>query len=113
MKNEEHHIQKQIVRYLRGNGIFVFAVPNGVFFNAGKKSFAYINKLKAEGFLDGVSDLIIGLPGGITVYIEVKSPSGRQRPKQKQFEIDVKRLGFKYEIWRDLRDAERFLKEIS
>jgi len=88
-------------------------VPNGVFFNAGKKSFAYINKLKAEGFLDGVSDLIIGLPGGITVYIEVKSPSGRQRPKQKQFEIDVKRLGFKYEIWRDLRDAERFLKEIS
>jgi len=109
MKNEEHHIQKQIVNYLRGNGIFVFAVPNGIFFNAGKKSFAYINKLKAEGLLSGVSDLIILLHGK-ALFIEIKTPKGRQNPNQKKFEIDVKRLGFRYEIWRDLRDAEQFLK---
>lgn len=112
----EHTIQSQIVQYLRFNKIFCFSVPNGIFFNSSDKlkSYAYFNKLKSEGFLQGVSDLII-LIKKRAIFVECKrqSKSSKQSTEQIEFEKEIKRLGFEYYVWRDVEDAEKFVKELK
>lgn len=112
-KITEHQIQSQIIYLLKIYDIFYFAVPNGIFFNSASKtqSYAYMNKLRAEGFREGVADLVILLKNR-TIFIEVKTEKGKQSDKQKDFENKVKSLGFEYYLWRSLEDAEIFLQEL-
>jgi hypothetical protein len=116
MRNEEHNIQQAIVFYLRFalKDSLIFAVPNGIFFNSNnkKQAFAYMNKLRAEGFVSGVSDIIL-LYEGKTYFIEVKTKIGRLNPAQMQFKADVERLGFLYIVMRKVADAEKLVKEIK
>ena len=44
----------------------------------------------------GVSDRIVCLPDGSTHFVEVKRPSGKLSPNQKQFEYVVKKLNQNY-----------------
>ncbi len=80
-----HHNPKHII----------FAVPND---SSSKEE--TMRKL-ATGMLAGVSDLIIVQPNRV-IFIEVKTDSGTQQPNQKQFESDVKDLGFEYYVVRSL-----------
>lgn len=50
----EHQEQAVVVRWMQSHGINFFAVPNGVYCTARQK-----HKLKAEGLVRGVADLII------------------------------------------------------
>ena len=110
----EHIIQSQIIQHLRFHNIFCFAVPNGIFFNSNSKrsGYAYANKLKAEGFLVGCSDIVILLKKR-AIFVECKRNSGKQSDMQKDFEKKVKSLGFEYYIWRDVSDAEKFVEELE
>ena len=111
---EEHYIQCQIVKELRKNNIMCFAVPNGIFFNAKSKlkGFLYMEKLKAEGFTPGVADLVIVLQD-THLYVEVKTPKGEQSDNQKQFQAKIESLGYPYQLWRSVEDAEKFVKGIK
>ncbi|GHU01970.1 hypothetical protein FACS1894186_5720 [Alphaproteobacteria bacterium] len=100
MKKEEHQIQVGIVKYLRIKGFLVFACPNG-----GLRSVGTARTLKAEGVLAGVSDLVILLPAGQVVFVEVKTPKGTQADSQKDFQFQVKEMGYEYLIWRSVDDA--------
>ena len=107
---KEHIIQRQIVEYLKIKKILVFAVPNGFYSGIQNKiaKSRYINKLKAEGYMPGVSDLIVVLPKR-TVFIEVKAEKGKQQKSQEIFEKEVKKLGFEYYVVRSIEDVERIL----
>ena len=103
MRNIEHNIQVAIVNYLRLNKIFCFAVPNG-----GQRNVIVGRKLKDEGALAGVADLII-LENGTCRFVEIKQDKGRQSESQKFFEQNVKECNMKYEVWRSIDDAINYV----
>jgi len=59
----------------------------------------------------GGSDLI-GLYCGRAVFVEIKTPTGRQSPEQKQFQQLVESKGGIYRILRSVEDARAFLGEL-
>ena len=107
MKDIEHQIQCAIVRYFRMNHIVCFAVPNG-----GQRNLITAKRLKDEGALSGISDLII-LEKGSCLFVEVKQPKGRQQDSQQFFEEQVKKYQMKYVIWRDIEDAVNYVKNLK
>lgn len=103
MREEEHNIQCACVRwfayqYNEFRGL-LFAVPNG-----GGRGKAQAGKLKAEGVVAGVSDLIFLLPrqGYHALCIEMKTEekSSRQQPTQKTWQEAVEKQGYKYVVCR-------------
>ena len=64
---------------------------------------------KSLGVLPGVSDMAY-LVNGSVVWIEWKTPDGRQSPDQKAFEQLVSRLGMRYII---VRSEPEFLEVIN
>ena len=113
MNQEEHNIQCACVRWFnyqwpeyRG---LLFAIPNG-----GARSKATAGKLKAEGVVAGVADLILLMPKCIkakdegwynTIHalcIEMKTAKGRQSPEQKGWQEMVEAHGYKYAVCHSL-----------
>lgn len=64
---------------IRQSRLLLYAVPNG-----GQRNAATGARLKAEGVLAGVPDLVLHV-GGLTVYLEVKTPGGRMQDSQDDF----------------------------
>jgi hypothetical protein len=69
-------------------------------------------KLKAEGVKAGVADLFLMIPNKIFhgLFIEVKTPVGRQQPSQKDFEKIAFDSGYCYEVVRSLDDLIQCLE---
>lgn len=100
MSHPESKIQAAIVQALQAMGVFVFSVPNEA---AGRNKRAMVY-LKAMGLRSGVADLIAVLPGRI-VFLEVKTPPGKQSKSQKHFQRTVEELGHAYHVVRSVDDA--------
>lgn len=107
--DEEHRIQCACVRWfsfqypeLKGR---LFAVPNG-----GRRDATTAAKLKAEGVVAGVSDLILLKSNRDygALLIEMKTLKGRQRENQKQWQNIVCTDGeYKYVVCRSFDDFKR------
>lgn len=108
-KDEEHRIQCECVRwfslqYPRLHGR-LFAVPNG-----GRRDATTAAKLKAEGVVAGVADLILLKSNRDygALLIEMKTLKGRQRDSQKQWQNIVCADGeYKYVVCRSFDDFQR------
>ena len=104
MKNEETKLQDAIRAELskagivRRNNVGTFLTINGNPINIG---------------LPGEADLTLFQRGGKTVFIEVKTPTGRQSKQQRAFQKRVEELGFEYKIVRSLDDAKNLILEVS
>lgn len=103
MKDLEHRIQCSCVKYFayqypqyRG---LLFAVPNG-----GARNAVTAAKLKGEGVVAGVSDLILFLPrkGYHGLCIEMKTDKGTQSKAQKEWQAKVEAQGYKYVVCRSI-----------
>lgn len=129
---QEDYIQQQCYIYLVNNyglkhhtpRLIMYSVANeigasvsgGIDHALGKKfsktiqdTFKRIyNKFKLTGLKKGVADTHILFPNGKIIFVEFKTPTGTQRPEQKEFQLQVEALGFKYYI---VRSVEQF-KEI-
>ena len=68
--------------------------------------------MKKSGLLTGVSDIHIILPNRM-IFVEVKTPKGKQQPSQKEFEKTVKELGFEYYVWNCIEQAIDFVNLIK
>lgn len=107
--DEEHRIQCECVRwfslqYPRLHGR-LFAVPNG-----GRRDATTAAKLKAEGVVAGVADLILLKSNRDygALLIEMKTRKGRQRDSQKQWEDTVcADSEYKYVVCRSFDDFKR------
>lgn len=103
----EYIIQSAIVQYLRLNRYLVFSVPNGINIETRGSREIY----SRMGLLSGVADLCIMLPDGKTVWVEVKTPKGRQSDTQRAFQGLATELGHDYRVWRGVDDAVSFVNE--
>jgi len=101
--HKESKIQQGIVKYLRTLGYYVFACPNGGY----RGSIIEASIMKSEGVLAGVSDLVIVLPEGRVVFVEIKTPdkASKQTDTQIEFQRRVEGLGHTYLLWRTFDDA--------
>lgn len=110
--DEEHRIQCACVRWfnvqypkLHGR---LFAVPNG-----GRRDATTAAKLKAEGVVPGVADLVLLMSNRDygALLIEMKTPKGRQSDSQKKWEKTVcADAEYKYVVCRSLDD---FIREVD
>jgi hypothetical protein len=100
---KEDEIQKAVITVLIKNRYLVFAVPNG-----GARNIGTAKVLKATGTLAGVSDIII-VRNGVIDFVEIKTPTGLQRTKQKVFQHLIKSFGFNYYVWRSVEDCKAYI----
>lgn len=117
----EHQIQCQIVAEIRLKypDVIIYAVPNG-----GLRNVVVAKKLKAEGVLPGVPDLVIADPrlwftegriGGYAgLYLELKRKNGK--PTDIQRDIMQKLIGKGYQcrvadsVEKGVNEIESYLK---
>lgn len=111
----EREIQNSILELLRLEGIFALRLQTGaakignqlVRFHSGGAGVADIVAFPPYLRLSG--HVIDGPPS--VLWIEVKSPKGRQSPEQRSFEEHVKSLGMYYLLARDLDIVTKWLRE--
>lgn len=111
----ESKIQSQAVRWFTNNYCLkhhnprcvIFAVPNEATQNM---PWAQLMKFKATGLLAGVSDTIVLLPDK-TLFVEFKTPAGRQSKSQKEFQKRVEALGFSYHIVRSVVEFKSVISD--
>lgn len=86
----------------------LFAVPNG-----GKRTKAEAGKLKAEGVLAGVADLILLKSNHHygALLIEMKTKIGRQSDEQKAWQAKIEKDGYLYVVIRSLEEFMKVVKE--
>lgn len=110
--DEEHRIQTACVRWFRLKyprlAARLFAVPNG-----GRRDGITGARLKEEGVLAGVADLILLVPNADyhALLIEMKTPTGRQSESQKTWQQAV--AGNDDYLYVVCRSLEEFMKVIE
>ena len=121
---QESKIQQEIFIYWHNENpkTIIHSVPNGFgitipaivpvrFHEAIRKAIAMaVNFSKQTGMVEGVSDLIIHMPNGRCVMVEVKNSDNDQSPKQKKIEAKIKALGGNYILVRSLEDFKEQMK---
>ncbi|MGO9418036.1 VRR-NUC domain-containing protein [Roseiarcus sp.] len=102
--NAEARIQAAVVEWIRTAAphVLVFHVPNG-----GLRSKAEAARLKWQGALAGVPDLVIVAPGGKAFFIEVKTEAGRLSADQRTVHDCLVALGAPAAIVRSIDEARR------
>lgn len=118
MKHTESDLQKACVKYFRLKypKSLIFAVPNGGFRNVKEAA-----RMKSEGVLPGVSDLVIMWERGLCRawmraswiseiwFIELKSPKGKQTENQKEFEKFCEANGYYYSVVRSFDEFKNLV----
>lgn len=109
--DEEHRLQVACVRWFRLQypqwSHALFSVPNG-----GRRDATTGAKLKAEGALAGVRDLILLKSNADygALLIEMKTQKGRQSEQQKRWEELITQDCYKYVVSRSVDD---FVREVE
>lgn len=109
---EEHNLQVSCINWFRYQypkmHHNLFAVPNG-----GGRTPSQGKKLKDEGVLKGVADLIFLKSNRFygALLIEMKTPKGRQEPEQREWQQRITDDGYKYVICRSFEDFRREITE--
>jgi len=107
----EHELQKACVAWFRlahrPLAPLLFAVPNG-----GLRSPRGAARLKAEGVVAGVADLVLLVPrrGLGALCIEMKTERGRQSPAQREWQAAAERAGNAYAI---VRSLDAFIRTVG
>jgi VRR-NUC domain. len=100
----EHEHQKLFVNWIRLNykQYIIAAIPNG-----GKRNIFEAKKLKDEGVLGGMCDLMILMPNKEIVFLEMKKSKGGVLSKnQKELIPKIEKLGFTVLIGYGFLDAK-------
>ena len=110
--DEEHRIQSACVRWFRLQypkmKHNLFSVPNG-----GKRDAVTGAKLKEEGALAGVADLILLKSHRFygALLIELKTSKGSQSDSQKEWQDKITKDGYKYVVIRSLDEFMQVVKQ--
>ena len=103
---KESAIQSHIIHFLNAalpqHGV-VMSIPN-----EGKRDPRTGARMKRQGLFTGAADLMI-LVDGKAMFLEVKTPTGRQTVHQERFERTVNHAGCPYAVVRSVGDVEATL----
>ena len=107
MKHQESTLQAACVRWFRYqySNLVIYAVPNG-----GSRNVREAQRLKAEGVLAGVADLVVLLPQGKSLYIEMKVKGNRQTNNQKDFQKKAIALGHNYAVCYTFEEFQQIIE---
>ncbi len=99
-RHRESEIQQACVEWFRLSypHYIIAAIPNG-----GSRNVIEAANMKREGVLAGFADLIIICDHKI-LFVEMKTPKGRQQETQKEFQRKVEALGFHYVVCRSFEE---------
>lgn len=61
---------------------------------------------------NGVPDRLVILPGGRTVYVELKAPGKPLEPLQRKWKKKLEQLGHRHYKIDSIGDIERFIREV-
>lgn len=105
-RHEESEIQQSCVRWFRYAypQYIILSIPNG-----GSRNVIEAANLKKEGALAGASDLMI-IAERKVLFVEMKTPKGRQQQTQKDFQRRVEVLGHRYVVCHSL---DEFMREVN
>jgi hypothetical protein len=108
----ESELQTGCVRWFRLQyphlAMLLFAVPNG-----GNRNAREAGRMKDEGVVPGVSDLILLVPNShhAALCIEMKAGKNAQTELQKKFQASVENMGSKYVICRTVHEFVKAVNE--
>lgn len=108
----EHRLQCCCVQWFRmqypKHKHSLFAVPNG-----GRRDKVTGAKLKAEGVMAGVADLILLMQskGYGALLIEMKVRGGKQSPSQKKWQKKVEKDGYRYVVCRSFDEFRNAVED--
>ena len=107
MKLQESTLQASCVRWFRYQypNLVIYAVPNG-----GSRNVREAQRLKSEGVLAGVADLVVLLPQGKSLYIEMKVKGNCQTDNQKEFQKKVTSLGHTYAVCYTFEEFQKIVE---
>lgn len=107
----EAHIQADIVKFLRSQGIFTHSCPNE---GAGRDGAIRTAQLITMGLYPGVGDLVVWWTKDnrtVIGYLEVKTATGRQSDRQKRFEEKCIEKGIPYHVVRSVEDVKEYMAQ--
>ncbi len=96
----EIEIQATVCEYLQRKKHFFSRINNTPIFDQRKNIYRALPKFTRKGFPD-----ILVLWKGFPVFLEIKSPKGRQSPEQKEFQLDCDKQGIEYHLIKDLDEV--------
>ena len=100
--------QQALLHWLRLKKIPYAAIPNG-----GKRTRWQAAQAKAEGMVAGAPDLVVILPDGATLWIEMKrQKGGRVSPAQEAFGEMLQRNGHRYRVCKGAKEAIIWIEEV-
>jgi hypothetical protein len=98
----EKDVLKQVIQYLKLKKLKVFRMNSG--------SFPLIRKDGSSGFArgheKGTADVLAFTPTGSTLWVEVKSPTGKVSPEQAAFGKEMEHMGHIYIVARSIEDLQ-------
>jgi len=105
MEKSESRIQQEIVRYFRNNYCLKHHEPRSMILSIPNEEKPRYVK---TGLLPGAADLLVVIEGK-AIFVEVKTPKGKQGPKQATFEKQCEQVGAPYFLVRSLYDFKKAL----
>lgn len=101
----EAQIQQSIFKWYHNNFCLSHHNPQNIIFSVPNENSNVKEQIykKSLGLISGVSDLVI-ITESEVIFVEVKTPIGKQSKNQKNFQSKVEALGYKYFIVRSLDD---------
>ena len=113
MRITEKEIENQILHYLHfASGAYAWKVNNTGVFDPKKKVFRRKSKYDVNGQAD-ITCVLHTKRGSVTVFLEVKTPTGTQSKSQKEFESNITSVGGHYFIVRSVEDVIECLKKVK
>ena len=107
----EAQIQQSIFKWYHNNFCLKHHEPQNICFSVPNESSNVKEQMykKSLGLIAGISDLIV-ITKNEVIFVEVKTQTGRQSKKQKEFQSKVETLGYKYLLVRSLEDFKKQMK---
>ena len=110
MKDIEHRLQVACVKWLRLQhpDLLCFAIPNG-----GARNAVTGARLKAEGVLAGVPDLMLAEPRGYWagLFVEMKTEKGKLSTEQKQMMQTLIKKGYYFAVCRSFDEFRQIVTD--
>lgn len=70
-------------------------------------------RLRGIGLYPGVSDLVVFHHPHPPIFVEVKTPEGKQSPAQKKFQAHIESLGYRYHLVRSLEEFQVIITDLN
>lgn len=112
--SEDWHQQQAVIWFrnqyslINSNPYFeILSIPND-----GKNIKEQMRK-KNTGLMSGASDLIIVYPNKQVLWVEMKTPDGKQSPDQKKFQQRLEKLGHDYIVCYGFEDFKIKIKKFN